>query len=158
MASPAFASLAVALVLFQFAPATQKPDFSGRWTIDRTRSQTGEANEQIRLNIKQTATEITIETTRGDQAWVRVYPIDQSSKPTSRGDLAKPRAYWDGMRLVTEGSGNVRDKTVSTRESRYLNESGTEMTVESILVIHHGYTIKDSKNYGTAKDVFIRDK
>jgi hypothetical protein len=158
MASPALASLAVALVMSQAAPAPQKPDFSGMWTMDHTRSQTGQPSESIRLNIKQTATEISIETTRGDKSWVRTYPIDRSPTPSARGDLAKSRAYWDGTKLVTEGSGNVQDKTVSTRETRQLNPAGTEMIVESILVIQHGYSLKDSKNYGTAKDVFVRDK
>ena len=41
---------------------------------------------------------------------------------------------------------------------RFLNASGTEMTVETITIVQHGYGIKDGKNYSTAKDVYVRAK
>jgi hypothetical protein len=32
------------------------------------------------------------------------------------------------------------------------------MTVETLTIVQHGYTIKDGKNYSTAKDVYVRAK
>jgi hypothetical protein len=66
------------------------------------------------------------------------------------------RAYWDGLKLVTEGAGNVQGQTVSVREARTLNASRTEMTIESTVTVQHGYTFRGAKNYATAKDIYTR--
>jgi hypothetical protein len=149
-------SLAVALALFQGAPAPAKPDFSGTWTLDRSRSQ---SPETITLTIQQTATEIRIDAVRNAPSSVRTYPIDLEAKPGGRGiDSSRSRAYWDGAKLVTEGSGNIQGQTVSIRESRSLNADGTEMTVETLIIVQHGYSFGGTRNYGSAKDVFTRVK
>jgi energy-coupling factor transporter ATP-binding protein EcfA2 len=44
------------------------------------------------------------------------------------------------------------------REERFLDASATEMTVETLTIVQHGYGIKDGKNYSTAKDVYVRAK
>jgi len=156
MTSLVLTALAVALALSQAAPAPQKPDFSGIWTMDRSRSQ---SPEPVTLDIKQTATEFTIDTTHGDKSSVRTYPIDMSPKPGAGGiDAGRSRAYWDGTKLVTEGAGNIQGQTVSIRETRTLNAAGTEMTVESLIIVQHGYSFGGTRNYGTAKDVFTRGK
>jgi hypothetical protein len=149
-------SLAVALALCQGAPTPAKPDFSGTWTLDRSRSQ---SPETITLTIQQTATEIRIDAVRDAPSSVRTYPIDLEAKPGGRGiDSSRSRAYWDGAKLVTEGSGNIQGQTVSIRESRSLNEAGTEMTVETLIIVQHGYSFGGTRNYGSAKDVFTRVK
>ncbi len=66
------------------------------------------------------------------------------------------RAYWDGVKLVTEGAGNVQAQTVSIREARTLTGSGTEMTMDSTVTVQHGYTLRGARNYATAKDVYTR--
>ena len=156
-------SLAAALALPQASPVPPTPDFSGSWTMDRARSQTlsdQKTFESIQLIIKQTAAEISIETTRGDKTWVKVYPMDKTQKPgaAAAGGAGTLRAYWDGTNLITEAPGTIEGKAITTKEVRSLNAAGTEMTVESVFVVHHGYSIKDGKNYSTAKDVFTRVK
>lgn len=149
-------ALTVALALAQTAPAPARPDFSGTWTLDRSRSQSSEA---ILLTIQQTASEIRIEAARTGPSSVRTYPIDLEAKPGGRGiDSSRSRAYWDGAKLVTEGSGNIQGQTVSIRESRSLNAAGTEMTVETLIIVQHGYSFGGTRNYGNAKDVFTRVK
>ena len=150
------ACLAVALAFSQTAPASAKPDFSGSWTLDRSRSQ---SPESITLDIKQTATELRIEATRNGVSSVRVYPIELDAKPGGRGITSdRSRAYWDGAKMVTEGTGNIQGQTVSIRETRSLNDAGTEMTVESLIIVQHGYSFGGTRNYGSAKDVFTRVK
>jgi hypothetical protein len=146
-------SLTVTLALWQ-TPTPAKPDFSGTWRIDRTRS---ESAGVITLSITQTATAISIETTRGDQTWQVTYPIDLSRKPGAAGSTSSsPVAYWDGAKLVTEGATGIQGQTVSTKATRSLNPAGSEMTVDSVVIVQHGYSIRGSQNYATAKDVFTR--
>ena len=38
--------------------------------------------------------------------------------------------------------------------TRSLAASGAEMTVETLLVVQHGYSFKGGQNYGAAKDVY----
>lgn len=150
------AAIAVALTFAQATPAPVRRDFSGTWTLDRSRSQ---SPEPITLDIKQTSTELRIEATRNGVSSVRVYPIDPEAKPGGRGiDGSRSRAYWDGTKIVTEGFGNIQGQTVSIRESRSLNDAGTEMTVESLIIVQHGYSFGGTRNYGSAKDVFTRVK
>jgi hypothetical protein len=149
-------ALFVALAFSQAAPGAAKPDFSGTWTLDRSRSQ---SPETIRLDIRQTETEFRIDATRNGVSSARTYPFDLQAKPGGRGiDATRARAYWDGAKLVTEGSGNIQGQTVSIRESRSLNDAGTEMTVESLIIVQHGYSFGGTRNYGSAKDVYTRAK
>src|SRR5262245_4746117 len=114
MSSLACASLALLVTFFQQAPAPARPDFSGTWTLDRRGSQSPEATT---LTIKQKSTELRIESTRDGTTTVRTYPIEPEGKPNPAGiDGSHPRAYWDGVKLVAEGAGNIQGQTVSTRE------------------------------------------
>ena len=45
---------------------------------------------------------------------------------------------------------------MTTKEARRLGENGSEMLVETVLVVQHGYTLKGTQNYGAGKDVFTR--
>lgn len=156
MTSLVFTSLAVALALHQATAAPTKPDFSGTWTMDRSRSQSA---GPVTLDIKQTASALSIETTRDGASSVKIYPIDMSAKPGAGGiDASRSHAYWDGTKLVTEGAGNISGQTVSIRETWSLNAAGTEMTVETLIIVQHGYSFGGTRNYGTAKDVFTRGK
>jgi hypothetical protein len=155
MPSLLFAALAVAVTLFQAAPAP-KPDFSGNWTMDRSRSQ---SPELATLTIKHTATEISIETAVGTTTSVKIYPFEMSAHAAKEAITSgHSHANWDGASLVTETSGNIQGQTVSYKQTRSMNSAGTEMTVESIVIVQHGYAVADSKNYATAKDVYVRLK
>ena len=50
----------------------------------------------------------------------------------------------------------MQGQTVSVRETRTLNASGDEMTVQTLLVVQHGYSFKGARNYGASKDVYRR--
>ena len=162
MTSLLAAFLAAALAISQASPASPKPDFSGTWTLDRGPSEPAnpeEPSEPTKLNIRQTAEEIVIETVRGGKPSARTFPIDAlAQRDVSPSPSVSPRAYWNGMRLVAEGAVNVQGQTVSTREMLSLNAAGTEMTVERLIVVQHGYSFRGAQNYGTAKDVYTRTR
>jgi hypothetical protein len=153
MMSSVLASLTLALSLSQSIPAA-RPDFSGTWTMDRSRSQ---SSESTTITITQNATEITIETQSGGKTSTRTFAFEVSKHPASETISAgHSHASWDGTILVNETVGAISGQTVSLRQLRYLNAPGTEMTVESVTLVQHGYSVKGGKNYTTAKDVYVR--
>ena len=155
MLSLVFASLTLSLSVLQ-SPLASRPDFSGSWTMERSRSQSAES---ATLEIKQSATEIIIVTTSGGKTSTRTYPVEASPHSASETISAgHTHASWDGTKLVTEAVTDINGQTVSYRQMRFLNASGTEMTVETITIVQHGYGIKDGKNYSTTKDVYVRAK
>lgn len=151
------AALAVALIAQAMTAA--KPDFSGTWRMDRERSESAMQEQPIGhvfVSITLTGTNLTIQTTRDGKPEVASYTIEDLPNAPGVIGAGTRRAYWDGRRLVTEGAGNVQGQTVSVREARTLNASGTEMTVESTVTVQHGYTFRGAKNYATAKDIYTR--
>jgi hypothetical protein len=71
---------------------------------------------------------------------------------------------WDGSRLVTTLVTDINKSAVSLQEIRSLNAAGTEMTVETSLVVEHGYqtggsSILRSQNASNASrgtNVFVK--
>jgi len=124
--------------------------------MDRGRSQ---SPESATIEIKQSVSEIVIVTQSAGTASSRTYPFEASPHPASETITAgHTHASWDGTKLVTETASDIKGQTVSYRQMRFLNASGTEMTVETLTIVQHGYAIKDGKNYSTAKDVYVRTK
>ena len=155
MMSLVVASLTLALSLSQ-STAVSKPDFSGTWTMDRSRSQSSEVTT---LKITQSATAITIETQSGGKTSTRTFTFEVSPHPASETISAgHSHASWDGTILVNETVGAISGQTVSLRQLRYLNAAATEMTIESVTMVQHGYSVQGGKNYATAKDVYVRAK
>jgi len=149
------ASIVAALASFQ-APPAPNPDFSGSWTIDSSRSQ---SSGSVTLEIKHTATEISIETNKAGKISKVSYPLEPTPHVATEAIAAgHSHAYWRAKALVAETAGEIQGETVSFKQTRTLNEAGTEMTVESLTVVHHGYAAKDAKNYSSAKDVYVRAK
>jgi hypothetical protein len=150
----AVAAAALALA----APLAQsKPDFSGTWTMDRERSESPHQTasfEPPTFVISQTEADVTIETRRGSASSQVRYPIASATTAAPAGAGGGARAYWSGASLVTESNRTVQGQTVSVRETRSLDASGAEMTVETLLVVQHGYSFKGGQNYGAAKDVY----
>ena len=150
-------ALAIVVVLAAVPAAQSKPDFSGTWTIDLERSESphqGPSFEPVTFVITQSAAEVVIETRRRTATSERRYPIgsaEPTAQPTGAGAM---RAYWNGATLVTEGTRVVQGQTVSVRESRALDATGTQMTLDTLLVVQHGYTFKGAQNYGATKDVY----
>ena len=155
-----FSILTLALLLPSRVPAQTKPDFSGTWTMDVSRSESPTYQEfvgPVTLVIRQTASELSIETRRGDKVETAVYKLHPSQTLTpALAGAPDARAFWRGMNLVSEAHRNINNVTVTAREVRSLNSSAAEMVVETIMEVQHGYTLSGTKNYGTAKDVFTR--
>lgn len=150
---------ALALGLIVQAVTTANPDFSGTWTMDRERSESAMQEQPIgpvTVSITQTGTNVTIHTTRDGKPEVTTYTIEEMRNGPGVIGAGTRRAYWDGLKLVTEGAGNVQGQTVSVRESRTLNATRTEMTIESTVTVQHGYTFRGARNYATAKDIYTR--
>ena len=144
-------SLAVPFTLF----AQGRPDFSGTWSMDRSRSESAMQADPIgptTLVITQTPGGLQIATTRDSRTATIVYKLDGSPGPIPGGSAT---SHWEGATLVTETVRDIQGQTVTTKESRRLNETG-EMLVETVLVVQHGYTLKGTQNYGAGKDVFTR--
>lgn len=156
------AVVAIALLLPHAITAQTKADFSGSWTMVPARSESPLQTPPVTslaFHITQTDTALTVETFRNGEKTVVSYPIEALTNPTA-GTIGTgtARAYWDGMKFVTERAGTVQGQTVSIKESRSLNADRTEMTVETLVVVQHGYSLKDTRNYGAAKDVFTRTR
>jgi hypothetical protein len=155
------AAVAATLLLPLTTDAQSTRDFSGTWTMDPARSeaaQQGEAVKPVTFVITQSATQVRVETTRGNERENVLYPLTKAraSAPAASTASGHPEAYWDGDRLVTETQRPVNGYTVTVKEARMLGPSGRDMTVETTVIVQHGYTMPGAKNYGTSKDVFVR--
>jgi hypothetical protein len=159
---PVIIGIAIA-ALFASAAGGQpvsRPDFSGIWTMDRTRSESA-AQEQpvgaVRLAITQTGTTLAVETIRDGKQELVTYPIGaQPSAPTEVRGLR--RAFWDGAALVNEGSVDIRGQTIAFREVRMPAADGAEMVVETTLKVEHGYELRGAQTIVTGKNVYVRGR
>ena len=162
MRLPAASSI-VALMLPLVLSGQGAPDFSGTWTMDVARSQTphqGEPFKLVTFVITQSPSQVRIETTRGTEKENVLYPLTKSrasvSASPSPSTPGSPEAFWDGDKLVTETQRAVSGYTVTVREVRSLGPKEGDMTVETIVIVQHGYTMPGAKNYGASTDVFTR--
>jgi hypothetical protein len=154
--SPALATvLAFAGLVALQAP----PDFSGTWTMDLDRSESphqGDGFEPPILVITQSATQVSIQSRRRAGVTTATYTITAPKAPDAVGPATGGRAFWDGAVLVTEGTRVVQGQTVSVRERRALDATGTEMSVETLVVVQHGYSFRGGQNFGASKDIYRR--
>ena len=150
------ATVAVPLVHAQ----NPKPDFSGTWVMDMTRSASAVQNDpipQTTLVINQSATQLSIETQRAGKSSTITYrpgSADAITNSTNRANLLNSMWYWEGPKLITETVRDVNGQTVRTREVRSLESSGSEMSVDTLLVVEHGYSQRGAQNYGSGKDIY----
>src|SRR4029453_386915 len=152
------AALLVAILVPSYANSQTRPDFSGTWKMDPSRSESAAQTEPvgpITLVIAQTPSELKISTTRSPGATeVVTYRLD-GSETKIPGGTAKTR--WEGSTLVTEVERYVQGQAVSTKETRTLAAAGDEMVVQIVLVVQHGYSATTT-NYGKGKDVYVRSR
>lgn len=151
----------VSAVVTQASPVQGRPDFSGTWIMDQARSespsQSADMAGPVTLVITQTDKTVIVETKRGSLASRASYVFSATPVQPGAGDGAPVgRASFDGRTLVLEGTRVIRGQTVSTREARTLSADGAEMTVDTLVLVQHGYEFRGAKNYGSAKDVFRR--
>src|SRR5262252_1235936 len=86
--------------------AQGRPDFSGTWSMDRSRSESAMQTDPIgptTVVITQTPGGLQIATTRDGKTATIVYKLDGSPSPIPGGTAT---SHWEGATLVTE---TVRD-------------------------------------------------
>ena len=95
------AALVVALAVAGYA---QKPDFSGTWAPDPPPAADAGGGRGMGggpMTVKQTATELSVETQGRNGAVTRTYKLDGSEREIQMGQMtAKVSAKWDGSKLV----------------------------------------------------------
>ncbi|HEY6213248.1 MAG TPA: hypothetical protein VIW45_13240 [Vicinamibacterales bacterium] len=132
--------LATAIVIPFTARAQSKPDFSGTWTMDATKSDPAPQGRGGGMGagtqtIKQTPTEITVQTEGRQGPTTMVYKLDGSkstNKVMGRGgeQTVESTAKWDGSSLVIETTRDFGGMSITTKEVRRLDNGGKEMILE----------------------------
>ena len=150
-------------LLLATALQTAAPDFSGTWTMvpDRSGSpQQSEPINKITFVIAHAGDQIRIESTSGNaKPIVATYPLGPVPKqPAEPLTADQSRAYWQGQRLVVERGGTISGQTVSAKQTLSLSPDKSELTVERLVIVQHGYTLRGTPNYATVTDVFVRAK
>ena len=150
--------LTLVLAISATPGAQPRPDFSGTWAMDLSRSESAMQADPIgptTVAIEQTPTELKMTTTRDAKSTTVVYRLDGTPVAIPGGTAT---SRWNGSSLVTEIVRTIQGQTVTMNETRRLNLAGNELLVESVLVVQHGYTLHGSQNYGAGRDVFTRVK
>jgi hypothetical protein len=153
--------LITVLTLLLLQQPSSLPDFNGSWQMVPARSGSPQQSTPITemtFVIEQRPDQVRLDMTSGGDKTVSViYPI--VPKPVAAGPPLvgdERRAYWDGNRLVAERGGTISGQTVSSRQFLTLSPDRTELIVERLVIVQHGYTLRGAKNYATVKDVFVR--
>ena len=142
--------------------AQTRPDFSGTWTMDLSRSEAAAQGTPIGpvvVAIRQMPEELRIETTRNGSAQTIRY-LPAAAKAVSGGE-AVGAFRWDGSRLITTFVTSINNQAITVEEVRTLDAAGAEMTVEVSLVVEHGYqsggsnTLRSQNSPNTAKGVNV---
>jgi len=134
----AAAILAVSSVAF-----AQKPDFSGTWTPDAPAAAPAApagggggrgGGMGGPMTVKQTATELTIERTMGENKTTATYNLDGTesvNKMMGRGGEVetKSTAKWDGSKLVISTQRPGQDGAMTTQTQTWSLEGGN-LTIE----------------------------
>ena len=137
----------VSAVILPFAARAQsQTDVSGPWTLDATRSDAGRGGRgggPATLTIKQTATELVVETKRGEQTQTATYKLDGSESKNEvmgRGgaQTVVSKAKWDGDKLVIEATREIQGMSITSKEVRTLSPDKKEMTIETAISTPQG--------------------
>ncbi len=125
--------------------AQKKPDFSGTWTFDASKSEVAQGAAGGRMGggpmemtvvIRQTPEALVIEQNLRDNTRTLTYKLDgtESVNRGMRGADVKSTSRWEGDTLVTEGtqtmSGPGGEMTIKSKEVRSIAADGT-MVVQS---------------------------
>lgn len=151
--------LAAVFALASPAGAQTRPDFSGTWKLDLTRSDFAAqvpSPGPVTLEIVQSPTEIRIVSTTSRGSNTMTYALGASDEPSLANSTATPVARWQSDALLTNSLRDIRGQSVTVQQSRRLSADGSEMTVESIVNVQHGYTATGAQIYGSSRDVFVR--
>jgi hypothetical protein len=121
-------------------------------------SQQGEPFKMVTFVITQSVGQVRIEATRGSEKENVLYPLTKSRASVTSDAPGQAQAYWEGDRLVTETQRTISGQTVTVREAHALSANGQDMTVESTVIVQHGYSMPGARTYGSSKDIFTKAK
>jgi hypothetical protein len=141
--------IAAAILAVATMAWAQKPDFSGTWTLDPAASgapaggggggggRGGGRGGILGMGpstVKQSATDLVVESTMGENKVTRTYKLDGSESKntitTGRGTMeAVSVAKWDGNKLSIVTKQTFNDQTFETTE--VWSVDGSTLTVES---------------------------
>ena len=128
----------LAVAIAGLAVAQGKPDFSGKWAPKVDPNAAPPAGGGGRgggmgggpMTIKQTATELTQETVRGENTMTTVYKLDGTESVNAQGQgQAKSTAKWDGAKLVVKTSMEGPNGVTETTATWSLSADGKELTI-----------------------------
>lgn len=139
----------------------QSPDLTGTWKMVAERSGSSTQSTPITemvFVIDQVPESIRLEMmVPGRDTVSAIYPFVEAPKmPAEPLSAGQQHAYWDGNRLVVERGGVISGQTVSSKQTLTLSPDRSELTIERLVIVQHGYTLKGTKNYATVRDVFVR--
>ena len=149
------------LVAASLLQSPSRADFSGSWKMVAARSESPNQTPpvtEMTFVIQQASDQVQLDVTSGTARPISVtYPLIPTPKlPADPPTADERRAYWDGGKLVLERGGTISGQTVSTRQALTLSADGSEMIVERLVIVQHGYTLRGTRNYATVKDIFTR--
>jgi hypothetical protein len=159
---PVAAVLALALLLPVVHARQARPDFSGSWKMDESRSASAAQagfSGPVTWHITQAAGQMKVEIQRAGRSYTLTYTIDDARpRGADSSGAGSPgyRGHWDGDALITETTQTIQGQTVTTREVRTLAGGGQEMIVDRTVNVHHGYTVRGAQSSSVARDTFIR--
>jgi hypothetical protein len=133
----------VAVLAFAVGAYAQRPNFAGKWVLNPEKSvmgggpgggppgggggRGGGMMGGGALTITQSATELVLEQTMGENVMKTVYKLDGTeSKNEGRGGTSSYISKWDGAKLVTAIK---RETQMGTRESTETLSLGTDGTL-----------------------------
>ena len=107
--------------------------------------------------IRQSPRQLIVDIKRGPKSMTLTYTIYDKPPGAARRLAYRPTSdTGSGDALVTETAQNIQGQTVTTKETRTLQNDGQQMHVERTVQVEHGYTLRRGQNYSSAKDVFIK--
>ncbi len=140
-------AVATAVILPFHARAQVKPDFSGTWTLDASKSDQpmgrggrgGGGASTGPITITQNASTLTQK--RGELTLV--YTLDGSASTNQMPGPGGPQevkstAKWDGSKLVIETIRDFQGMSITQKETRSLSADGKEMTIEQSIATPQG--------------------
>jgi len=128
----------ILLLAAAFAAAQDKPNFSGKWVLDLSKSsfEPLPAPESLVRVIDHKEPKLKISETTKDQRGERTRDRDittdgKDNKTTVGANEYVSKSRWDGNRLITEGTLKLQDGTnVDIKETVELSDDGNVMTLK----------------------------
>lgn len=128
--------LIVMLAMSMFAVAADKPNFSGEWTLDATKSEFGPMPPPSAMTRKVEHNDPSLEYTQetsggqnGDQSIKMKYSTDGTETTNDMmGNPLKTTAKWDGSALVITGKADFGGNEITLTDKWTLSDDGKVLT------------------------------